>query len=74
MTKFSVGDNVIVRSNRKGVYKATVTKNFDTEADEWYSVSLRQEYLSGLVNEWFLGDSVPCRRGIDSVELDMEVS
>jgi hypothetical protein len=72
MAKFKTGDKVIVRSSRKGLYKATVAADFDTLSDEWYSVTLRQDILYGMVNEWVYGDSIPCRRGIDIVMLDID--
>lgn len=73
MSVFNVGDKVVVRDNRKGTFRGTVTKAFDSEQDEWYSISLRQDCLEGMSTRWENGDSVPCRRGISRVELDKEV-
>ena len=73
MAIFNVGDKVVVRDNRKGTFKGTVTKTFDSEHDEWYSISLRQDVLEGVSTYWTSGDHIPCRRGISRVELDKEV-
>ena len=70
MTEFKKGDKVIVIDNRKGTYKGTVEKDFDTVTDEWYSISLRQDYLEGMSTYWEKGDHVPCRRGLAIVRLD----
>ncbi len=74
MANFKAGDKVIVHDTRKGVFKGTVIKDFDTDLDTWYSIALRQDYLEGLSNDWIEGESVPCRKGISIVELDKEES
>lgn len=72
MANFKSGDKVIVHDTRKGVFKGTVLKDFDTDQDEWYQIALRQDYLEGMANDWIEGESVPCRKGISIVELDKE--
>ena len=63
--QIKAGDKLTVRCSRKGTYLAVATKDFDTEADEWYHVTLDQdEVLDGFSTYWERGDSVPCRRGM----------
>lgn len=62
--QFKAGDKLTVRCSRRGTYLAVATKDFDTEADEWYPVTLDQEYLEGSSTYWERGDEVPCRRGL----------
>lgn len=58
------GDKLTVRCNRKGTYNAVATADFDTVADEWYSVAVDQEELIyGMSEDWGMGDDIPCRRG-----------
>lgn len=51
MANFKAGDKVIVHDTRKGVFKGTVLKDFDTDLDTWYSIALRQDYLEGMAND-----------------------
>ena len=74
MANFKAGDKVLVHDSRKGTFKGTVIKDFDTDRDTWYSIALRQDYLEGMANDWIEGESVPCRKGISIVELDKEES
>lgn len=70
--KIKKGSLLLVKSSRKGTYKAIALKDFDTENDEWYSVALAQEKpLNGFqtIAKWEEGDEVPCRRGLCTVEL-----
>ncbi len=63
--QIKAGDKLTVRCSRKGTYLAVATKDFDTEADEWYHVTLDQdEVLEGACICWQRGDNVPCRRGL----------
>ena len=59
--QIKAGDKLTVRCSRKGTYLAVATKDFDTEADEWYHVD---EVLQGWNTYWQRGDNVPCRRGL----------
>ncbi len=67
------GQLVFVKSSRKGNYKAIALKDFDTENDEWYPVALAElgKSLVGMNkdNIWVAGDEVPCRRGLNTIEL-----
>jgi hypothetical protein len=60
-----------VKSSRKGNYKAIALKDFDTE-DEWYPVALAEnKAIVGMnkANLWIAGDEVPCRKGLNTVEI-----
>jgi hypothetical protein len=62
--KFKEGDKVIVKDSRKGTFAAVVSKPFDSEADEWYSVRVDQkEPVVGLSATWESGEEIPCRKG-----------
>ena len=67
--KISKGQRLIVRDSRKGKYKGIATKDFDTEADEWYGVAA-QEIVYGMANVWDIGEKVPCRRGQATIAID----
>lgn len=41
MANFKAGDKVLVHDSRKGTFKGTVIKDFDTDRDTWYSIALR---------------------------------
>ena len=67
--KFKKGQKVTVTCNRKGTYNAVVTALFDTEKDEWYNVAVDQtEPVRGITQEWYKGESIPCRRGHATVK------
>jgi len=61
-----------VRSQRKGDYKAIALKDFDSEKYEWYPVALAEEKtIVGMNrdNRWIVGDEMPCRRGLCTIEV-----
>ena len=65
------GTNLIVKSKRKGTFKAVAIRDFDTENEEFYPVATRQ-YVSGMSNDWLPGEEIPCRKGIATITLDKE--
>ena len=62
---------LIVNDKRKGTFKAIATRDFDTETEEFYPV-VTQQAVSGMVNEWLPGESIPCRKGISAIRIDEE--
>jgi hypothetical protein len=62
------GQELIVHDGRKGTYRGVATKDFDTENDEWYEVATL-EYVCGLSTYWDVGEKIPCRRGLATLEI-----
>lgn len=63
------GTKLTVHCSRKGTYKARASKKIDTEKDEWYEVYVDQdEPVIGLSTIWEKGDSIPCRRGMATLQ------
>lgn len=59
-----------VKSTRKGNFVGIALKDFDTENDEWYSIAVHQdEPVYGVLEDWFIGESIPCRRGLCVVSI-----
>lgn len=54
------GQKLNIVHARKGVFKAVALQNFDTEKEEWYPVATL-EYVEGMANVWFPGESISCR-------------
>lgn len=52
-----------INSSRHPIFKATAIKDFDTN-DEWYPVSLADDYLEGMSKCWVKGDEIPCRKSL----------
>ena len=52
-----------INSSRHPIFKAIAIKDFDTN-DEWYPVSLADDYLEGMSKCWVKGDEVPCRKSL----------
>ncbi len=67
--KVKKGQKLRVYSGRKQNYDAIAKSDFDTIKDEWYDVVLDQETVSGINTDWFKGEGVPCRKGIDKIRL-----
>lgn len=67
--KIKKGQLLFVRHRRLGNWKARADEDFDTEEDEWYPVSLVEEYVLGLSTEWYKGDHMPAKRGLCRVEI-----
>lgn len=69
--KVKAGEQVrVVRSRKNPMpYLAKATKDFDTEADEWWPLILDQdEPVFGITRGWGRGDELSPRRGIDVIE------
>ena len=66
--KIKKGTRIIVSDIRKGVYHAIAGDDFDTEKNEFYPVIAAQT-VHGLVNDWFAGDHVPCRKSLAKIEI-----
>jgi hypothetical protein len=72
--KIKKGTILDITSSRKGKYVGVATRDFDVE-DEWYPVSVYQdESVYGMSNEWHKGDDIPCRNGIDKIDIHQGVS
>lgn len=66
--KVEKGQKIRVHDIRKGKFEAVALESFDTEIDEFYPVATL-EFVSGLVNDWDIGERIPCRRGISKIYL-----
>jgi hypothetical protein len=64
------GTLLLVKSSRKGTYKAIALRDFDLR-DEWYPVALAEtdKSIVGMnpSNIWIPGDEVPCRASLCTV-------
>ena len=65
--QFKKGQLLEVHDARKGFFLAKAAEDF-SEADEWYPITLDQDYLAGMANDWADGESVPARKGISRIE------
>lgn len=65
------GTNLIVKDSRKGTYKATAIRDFDTETDEWFPVETK-EWVFGLQTRWCPGEEIPCRKSLATICIDEE--
>lgn len=66
------GTIVEVNHSRSGRWVGIATKDFDTEKDEWYPLSLAQEKpVNGIstIAKWVEGDEMPARRGLCTVTI-----
>ena len=61
------GTQLIVKSTRKGQYKAEATEDFNTDND-WYPVKTL-ELVRGRSEDWEPGESIPCRASFCSIEV-----
>ena len=52
-----------INSSRHPTFNAIAVKDFDTN-DEWYPVSLTDDYLEGMSKYWLKGEEVPCRKSL----------
>ena len=74
--KIQKGQFVKVHDCRKGNYIGIASADFDTEADDFFSVSLAQDKpINGLQGrpKWFKGEDIPCRRGQSEVTVVLGV-
>ena len=65
--KINKGTLLQVNHRRSGKWKGRATKDFDTETDEWYPISLEDEVVHGMSTTWERGDEMPCRNGLCEV-------
>ena len=70
--KIKKGQLLFVRDCRKGNYSGIATEDFDTEEDEWYSISLVKGTVDGITtkDKWIAGDDISARRGLCRVEIE----
>ncbi len=61
------GTKLTVYDGRKGVFEAIAGDDFDTEKDEFYPI-ITAEYVSGMVNDWYPGERIPCRKGFSVIK------
>ncbi|UTD07104.1 hypothetical protein E4N90_03740 [Treponema denticola] len=52
-----------INSSRHPVFKAIAIKDFNTN-EEWYPLSLADDYLEGMSKYWMKGEEVPCRKSL----------
>ncbi len=62
------GTKLLINDIRKGSYLGEAARDFDTEKEEFYPIIAR-EYVSGMANEWFDGDEIPCRKGLAKISV-----
>lgn len=55
-----------IKHDRKGQFTAIATNDFDTEKDTFYPVKTTA-CVEGMVNEWDVGESIPCRGSLCSI-------
>lgn len=63
------GTKLKIYHHRHGVFYGIAEKDFDTDSIEFYPISLDQDMLCGLSNDWVRGDSVPCRNTLCELEI-----
>lgn len=66
--KIEKGTNLIISDRRKGTYRGTAKRDFDTK-DEWYPM-IAQEHVSGMSTDWYPGDEIPCRSCFCKIEVE----
>ena len=59
--KVEKGTILKINHQKKGVFLAIANDTFDTEKEDFYPVSLYQDYLKCFAMEYFKGDNIPCR-------------
>ena len=61
--KITKGQHLHIVHTRKGEFDAVATKDFDTEIDEWYpiTVAMHNPIIEGMANNWVPGEEIPCR-------------
>lgn len=42
-------------------------EDFDTDAVEFHPIRNALRYIEGMANEWYYGDNLPSRKGIDTL-------
>lgn len=65
--KVTKGQVLQVRHTRKGVFTGIADRNFDTEQEEFYPISLAAEEVEGEGTVWVAGDKIPCRNTLCTI-------
>lgn len=68
--KIKKGTKLLINHQRKGIFKAEATKDFDTD-DNWYPVTAAQT-VTGKVHEWNPGEPMQCRKDLCSIAIERE--
>lgn len=68
--KIKKGTPLLVNHQRKGIFKATATKTFDTD-DNWYPITASQT-ITGKVHEWQPGEAMQCRKDLCTVTIETQ--
>ena len=62
-----------VNHSRKGKFVGVAEKDFDTDKTEFYPIALAQEEIvDGIVNDWGMGSSIPCRNSLCKIKIKEE--
>ncbi|KKM25880.1 hypothetical protein LCGC14_1590470 [marine sediment metagenome] len=73
--KIKKGTLIKVKHSRSGTWTGIADRDFDTEEETFYPVSLAQDIsVEGLTNVWHKGDSMPCRNTLCTIEELKEAS
>jgi len=60
--KVKKGEVLEIQHYRKGTFNAIAKEDFDTDTAEWYPVVVPPEgAVGGMGEDWFEGESIPCR-------------
>ena len=62
--KVAKGQTLKVDHRRKGVFTGIAERDFDTEQETFYPISLAVEEIEGMGTMWMAWDSVPCRNSL----------
>lgn len=57
-----------IKHSRKGRFTAIAERDFDTETETFYPVSTTK-FVDGMVNDWDVGESIPCRGSFCTFEI-----
>lgn len=61
---------LMIRHSRKGTFIGIADRDFDTEEETFYPISLAdKEVVEGIATYWSNGDSIPCRDSLCKIEL-----
>lgn len=54
---------------RHGIFKGKATRDFDTDKETFYPISLEDDYVDGLRTIFYKGDTMPCRNTLCKIEI-----
>lgn len=60
---------LLVSHQRKGSFKGIAMRDFDTEEETFYPISVAEKTVVGLSNFWSCGESIPCRNSLCEIGL-----